>query len=586
MSSQPRSEDGEGRVIEGHLGLLVLAPGGMRSVELHRDSATVVGRVATADVFIDHSSVSRTHASLTLRADRVWLKDLGSRNGTTVNGQKLVDGEVEVRIGDQIAFGDVAAQLQHVRPTPTISRARLVEADEFDRLLIVEAERTMRFEHTFGFLRIDTGGDDAEARDQLMRVLRIIDLLTRRGPARFDALLPGCDREGAVALAHRIHALLPASRIGVAAYPGDAPSPETLATAAQLAMMRAERGGVAEALEAARVLQVGNHEIVVADPSMVRLFALIERVAESRMPVLIQGETGSGKEIVAEALHALGRRASKPLVTLNCAAIPEQLLESELFGHEKGAFTGAVTAKAGLIEQADGGTLFLDEIAEMALVTQAKLLRVLENYTIRRVGGVKEKQVDVRIVAASHKNVVAHVASGKFREDLFYRLNTVRLNVPPLRDRRGEIPLLAERFIAQAAKESGRARSLTVSNAAITALSAHDWPGNIRELRNVIRSAVMMTTGDVVDLAQLPTELATRRTPQHSSATASPDVVHIPLRPPIGIKAAVERLEREMIADAMREHGNNQTRAAAQLRITRQALAQKLAKYRVPQDEG
>jgi two-component system response regulator AtoC len=572
----------EGRV-DNSFGVLILAPGGMRSFELHRSRITIVGRVTTADICIDHPSISRSHANLWLEPDGVWLRDLGSRNGTTVNGTRLGEAGVRVGLGDQIGFGDVGAQLQLVRPTPTVSRAKWVDAEEFDRTLVVEAERTMRFGHTFGFLRIDTTGLTEDPREKITRTLRIIDVLTRRGPARFDVLLPGCDKEGAVGLAARIHAALPAVRIGAAAYPGDSPSPEALPTAAQLAMMRIERG-VGGALEAARVLQVGRHEIVVAEPAMVRLFALIERVADSRMPVLIHGETGSGKEIVAEALHALGSRASKPLVTLNCAAMPEQLLESELFGHERGAFSGAVTAKAGLLEQADGGTLFLDEIAEMALVIQAKLLRVLENFAIRRVGGIKEKQVDVRIVAASHTELAEQVSRGRFREDLFYRLNSVRLEVPPLRERRHEIPLLVERFVAQAAKESGRHPQLTVTPEALAMLVAHPWPGNIRELRNAIRRAVMMASGDIVDVEHLPAEVIVRRDAAPTMAPGSA-MIQIPLRPPIGIRAAVERVEREMIADAMREHSNNQTRAAAQLGITRQALAQKLAKYGMSKGE-
>jgi DNA-binding NtrC family response regulator len=330
---------------------------------------------------------------------------------------------------------------------------------------------------------------------------------------------------------------------------------------------------VAAAKDAARVLQIGEHEVVVADPAMVRLFALVERAAASAMPVIIHGETGSGKEIIATALHAMSTRAKQPLVRLNCAAMPESLLESELFGHERGAFSGATNAKVGLIEQANGGTLFLDEIAELTLATQAKLLRVLEDFSIRRVGGLQERRVEVRIVAASHRSLATQVASGAFREDLYYRLHSLVLEVPALRQRPREIPLLAERFALEAAKDAGR-NQLSLSADAVAALSRHTWPGNVRELRNAMRRAVVLAEGELVEVAHLPPEVLTPVAPTPAPVITTDEPI-----PSVGIREAVEQLERRMIDSALREHQGNQTRAAARLGITRQALAQKLAKY-------
>jgi DNA-binding NtrC family response regulator len=579
--------------VEGSVVLLVLAPGGIRSFELSRTGVSTVGRAPTSDVVIEHSSVSRNHAQLTPGPDGTRIRDLGSRNGTRVNGKRLGDAPVVVRVGDQISFGDIAAQIQLVRRLPTERLAQWLPPDEFDRALFVEAERALRFGLSLGFVRIDVGADAAtngELRPLMGQGLRLIDVVTARTSTRFDVMLPGCDKMAAVEIAQRIHEMLVARglsvKLGVAAYPGDAPSAESLPLAAQLALHGVDEGvGVAQ--EAARMLQIGRHEVVVAEPEMVRLFALVERAADSAMPVLIHGETGTGKEIVAEALHALGSRSNGPLVRINCAAVPENLLESELFGHERGAFSGAVATKPGLIEQADRGTLFLDEIAEMSPSLQAKLLRVLEDHTVRRVGAVSDKRVDIRLVAASHRDLTQQVARGLFRQDLLYRLNSLHLRVPPLRQRRREILLLAERFVAQAAKETNRPQ-LTLSPGAASALISYDWPGNIRELRNVMRQAVMLAETDVIDGAHLPEELRWSAPPEQGEHMEQiPDEtgrIELP-QANVSIKTAVEQLEKSMIMNALREHQGNQTRAAALLGISRQALKVKMEKYGITSEK-
>ncbi len=232
--------------------------------------------------------------------------------------------------------------------------------------------------------------------------------------------------------------------------------------------------------------------------AMQEVFDTVKRVAPAMANVLIQGESGSGKELVARAIHNSGPRKSKPFIPVNCTAIPEQLLESELFGHVKGSFTGAIADKKGLFEEANGGTIFLDEIGDLNLTLQAKLLRVIQDREIRAVGDSQIRQVDVRILAATHRDLKTMVAEGKFREDLFYRLNVLPVRVPPLRERPGDIPLLVESFIAKFAAQNN-SKVAGVTPAAMTALMAHPWPGNVRELENIIERAVVLSTEELID---------------------------------------------------------------------------------------
>ena len=230
---------------------------------------------------------------------------------------------------------------------------------------------------------------------------------------------------------------------------------------------------------------------------MQRVFTLIRKVAPTETTVLIQGESGTGKELAARALHLLSPRANKPLISVNCAAIPESLIESELFGHEKGAFTGAVSARTGLIEAADGGSLFLDEIGELPAEAQARLLRVLQESEIRRVGSTQSQKVNVRMIAATHRNLKAMTRTGEFREDLYYRLNVMQIRIPPLRERRGDVLGLASRFLKRQAEKLGRP-DLSLSPEAMQALERYRWPGNVRELENAIERASILTDTDVI----------------------------------------------------------------------------------------
>ncbi len=252
------------------------------------------------------------------------------------------------------------------------------------------------------------------------------------------------------------------------------------------------------------------------------VFKLVGRVARTDAPVLIVGESGTGKELVAKALHEYSPRRQKEMITINCGAIPENLLESELFGHEKGSFTGAIARRAGRFEQADGGTLFLDEIGDMPLFLQVKLLRVLQDGSFSRVGANEMLTTDVRIVAATHKKLAEEVTAGRFREDLYYRLNVVEIKIPPLRDRRDDIPLLAEYFLQRITRKNGMAR-IRISAEAITTLQSHQWPGNVRELENTIARACALATSQILLPADIP--LASAPVKSQAAFTAAMDLV-------------------------------------------------------------
>ncbi len=302
-----------------------------------------------------------------------------------------------------------------------------------------------------------------------------------------------------------------------------------------------------------------------ASSAMRRVISSIEQVAASDMSVLLVGETGVGKEVCAELVHRQSPRAANTFLRLNCSALPETLIESELFGYEKGAFTGATTARPGLIESANGGTVFLDEIAELPPAVQVKLLRVLDRRGVLRLGGRNEKNVDVRFVAATHKALDGEIAAGRFRQDLYYRLAGMAIRIPPLRERRDEIVPLAEGFLSAAARRQSRA-GVALSTDAIAALVRHPWPGNIRELRNAIERALVVCDGRLVDADHLSLDVET--TP-HGRPT-----VTIPR--PRTLSTEVEDLERNRIEAALETAGGNQSEAARQLGMSRGALLARL----------
>jgi DNA-binding NtrC family response regulator len=293
----------------------------------------------------------------------------------------------------------------------------------------------------------------------------------------------------------------------------------------------------------------------------------IEQVADTKTTVLITGESGTGKEMVARALHYNSLRRGKPFVALNCASIPDSLLESELFGHEKGAFTDASSRILGQFEAANGGTLFLDEIAELSAATQAKLLRVLQSKEFTRVGGTQTIEVDVRLITATNKNLEEAIRHKVFREDLYYRINVLPIHLSPLRERKEDIPSLVSHFLSKKAKEDGR-KAKTMNKEAMAYLMRYDWPGNVRELENVIEQAVLLSTGQVIGVGDLPMQLQTRRkTTTLKDRTADGQV---------SLLDAVRSFERDIIESALRKTNFIQTKTARLLGITRRILKYKM----------
>jgi two-component system response regulator AtoC len=311
---------------------------------------------------------------------------------------------------------------------------------------------------------------------------------------------------------------------------------------------------------------VGERPIVAASPAMIQVLEIVERAAEFKATVLLQGESGSGKEVLARAIHAQSPRRDEAFVAINCAAIPEALLESELFGHAKGAFTGADRSRRGLFAEADGGTLFLDEIGELPLPLQAKLLRVLQEEEVRPVGEAKPRRVDVRVIAATARDLELEVSGGRFREDLFYRLDVVRVKVPPLRERREDIPLLVDHFLGRTRGSLGKAVR-SIDDDALERLVDYAWPGNVRELENVLERAAILCRGERLAVADLPPNLTAAPAERRS---ASRD---------LSLRRARRALEARLIGEALEATGGNRTHAARLLGISHRALLYKLKEY-------
>jgi DNA-binding NtrC family response regulator len=311
---------------------------------------------------------------------------------------------------------------------------------------------------------------------------------------------------------------------------------------------------------------LSDESMVVEDPAMRALYRLVEKIAPGTINVVLLGETGVGKEIFAELIHQLSPRRERPLVRLNCSAFTDTLLESELFGHEKGSFTGATHAKRGLLESAEGGTVFLDEVGDLALPLQAKLLRVLEEHMVRRIGALQAIPIDVRFVSATNRNLEEEIARGRFRGDLYFRLGGVALTIPPLRERVAEIEPLAGRFLAHASRKEGRSAVPSLSPEALALLLRQRWPGNVRELRNVIERAVLLADGDVI-------------TPEHLPFGGP---LMSPTPEPGSLRGSVELAERERIIHALAACEGNQTEAAKMLGIARRTLINKVEQYGLP----
>jgi DNA-binding NtrC family response regulator len=548
-----------------HLSLVVVGDGVLATSALPSVGAVIIGRAADCDVRIDDQSISRNHAMLVLDPP-LRVVDQNSANGTWVQNHRVPPGNaVEIRVDEAFRLGSVTAIVQRRRAPPARAR-RLRTHEYFESRLEDECARAQR--HGLHFVVAHVAlADPADVETALARCLADVDIVAAYAPGELELLLVDTEPARGTAVLEAIEAALAArdiaARVGTAWYPRDGRDPSALAARA-----RGRAFG-----QVAVVPDTGD--IVVADEKMRSLHALVARVAAANISVLLQGETGVGKEVVAELIHRGSARAGKPFLKLNCAALTETLLESELFGHERGAFTGAIATKPGLLEVADGGVLFLDEVGELAQSTQAKLLRVLDERKLLRVGGTAPRAIDVRIVSATNRDLETEVQRGAFRLDLLYRLNALSIVIPPLRERAGEIIPLAKRFLVDVAAKHGRPVP-RLSEDAAALMRAYTWPGNVRELRNVVERALVLATSDVIDVHDLPHD-------KMRATLVAPPAAELPTasRPHDGDeRVAVD--ERQQILDALDACGGNQTHAARLLGVSRRTLINRLEKFALP----
>jgi two-component system, NtrC family, response regulator AtoC len=514
-------------------------------VEFPPRGSVVVGRDPDSDLQLGSGSVSRQHARLDMRGDHGSLVDLASRNGTFVNGEQLGADACRVERGDEVWFGSARMGLIAGALVPSSVRVVLLRAGLFARM----NERLARGEqlHVLA-LRLPErwfGHDD------------VVAWLPRLPADAYVAMLS--EDLLAVVSTAPLEGPIPPGEVGRVASDAATTSADALVAAAMRALSTRRIPGGAPAPEAP----------LFASEAMKRARDEATKIAPSNVGVLIIGETGVGKEVFARMIHERSGRTG-PLVSVNTAAMPEALVESELFGHERGAFSGAHAAKVGLIEAAQKGTLFLDEIGDLPLPLQAKLLRVLEDRSVRPVGSTQERKVDVRIIAATHTDLERAVQAGSFRQDLYFRLNACTLRIPPLRERRDEIPMLACKFLAQAVGDPSHRVLLPPATAEI--LHAYRWPGNVRELRNVIERGVA--------LAGLVPALLPEHLPDHvrTPMPIRPSGQLRAVDPTADVRDALKDYERERILEALEKTGGNRTEAAKVLGLPRRTLTYKLAK--------
>lgn len=545
-------------------------------IELPASGEIVVGRGADAGLRLADSEVSRAHLRLVISADDLTVTDLGSRHGTQVNGV-LVAGSRSVGTGDIIAVG--GALLVVRRRARSLVPQAVLSARVFERRLAEELARAADRDRELAVVVV--GPVDIPGKLDRPALLALIgDRLTvAESAAVLDGgmiavMLPELDENDAVL---RARELLAGSTVaaGVAVAPHDAVAADVLVTAARSAANAAEPGSILRASECVERLALGRHLVLVADPVTTEVYALVRRIARTGVPVQIRGETGSGKELIAAALHAFSPRAQQPFIAINCASIPESLAEAELFGHTRGAFTGAIGSREGQVEAASGGTLFLDEIADLSLTTQARLLRVLECGEVRRLGDNTSRPIDLRVVCASHKDLRAEVAAGRFRQDLYYRLGGALIELPPLRDRPRDLAVLAAAFIKDACARAGR-RILRLTPAAARAIAANPWQGNVRELRHALEYAVATAPDDVRELApwHLPSGPA-------GEAVAAPRPLAVATRQWQPIAEELAGLERLRMIEALRASAGVQVKAAELIAMPIRTFGTKVRRHAI-----
>ena len=526
-----------------------------RLVDVRDHPEVIIGRSRDATFVIDDDRVSRRHLRITCREATLFVEDLGSKNGSTLNGRKI-EGRVALHPGDQVVAGPVQVGVY------TGGAAEPIASEgELSTRLGAEVERAVRFKRPLAVVGVRLDGPPGARREAALRLasrLRRIDFAGEYAPGEYLLVLPETTRPQAEPLAAQLADLArEVAGVGAAARPAAVPDDGTTPDE----LIGAALGEIGRTVPAGADVAV----VVAEDAAMRALFELARRAAKSDVTVLLTGETGSGKEVAAAEIHRASARAAGPYVRINCASIPETLLESELFGHEKGAFTGADKRRIGFIERAHGGTLLFDEIGELPLGMQAKLLRVLEERRVLRVGGTEEVDVDLRFVAATNRDLEREVERGAFRQDLFFRLSAMTLRVPPLRERPRDLPLLAEHFAQRAAQAAGRP-AVQLTEGFLQALARYPWPGNVRELKNVVERAVILAGGAELTVRELPERLA----------LLAPATAASPLAP---MRERLDGLERQALQEALNAVGGNRTHAARRLGISRRALLYKLKKY-------
>lgn len=571
-----------------HALLIVYHSDGSEIVPLSRGASVVVGREAPADVAIPDRCLSRRHARFTLVSnEEVAVEDLGSTNGTRIGGVQVE--RATLRPGEEARLGTVTVAF-HVRSGVDAPLLGLEGEDVFHGAVEAEISRAKFFNRGFAVLIVRSSarpeGGLPRWYPSVRALLRPIDRAARYSADAVEILLPEVDREQALAMSRAIvepRAGEPALLCGVALFPGAAASAEEMLsvawesarsadTEAPVRVASTESTRIIEPATGARAASEGD--IVAESPVMRSVVETTLRLARAAIPVFLHGETGSGKEVLARLLHDAGPRRGKPLICVNCGAIPQTLVESTLFGHERGAFTGAVQHR-GIFEAADGGTVFLDEIGDLPAPAQAALLRVLETKRITRVGSTKEIAVDVRVVAATHRDLEAMCSTGAFRSDLYYRLSVMVVEIPPLRERREDIGPLTRRFLALTSRGSDRpVRGIDAE--ALSLLERYAFPGNVRELNNAIERAVVIAEGDVITARDLPARMRAA-----APAAAAPVAAEVsPSVPPPqrtgSLKERLERVEAEIIVEALREASWSQTEAARRLDVPLRTMQHKI----------
>lgn len=528
------------------------------------------------DIVLSHDSISRRHLSLRFGSS-VEVSDLGSTNETTLFGAPLRPHEwVALRPGDLLVVGGEALVMLHdddARSVPIRRSGLSIDALNDDGARVAICARVASSGSAAGDAGSSDDADGVNWLDVLAGALLARDQLVVLGEREAALVLVDRTEEQAERVARTLEEHL--FRLHTPATIRFRPSPAAAESAGGRGRGRASDDSFDPRATAQRVTMRPPRPVV-RDPQMVKLFDLVDEIAPTQVNVLISGETGVGKDVVARTIHDRSPRSRLPFLSLNCSALPETLLESELFGYERGAFTGAVSTKQGLLETAEGGTVFLDEVGEMPLATQSKLLRVLEDRTVRRVGGLKPNPVDMRIVAATNRDLAKAIADGGFRADLFYRLNGLSIVVPPLRERTREIGALTDHFLATAAVNLGRPTP-ALSLEARSCLEAYAWPGNIRELRNVVERAVLLARGGTISAELLPAEISGPPLDSAGGLGAEKIPNESELDP---------LLEKAQIVDALAKCSGNQTRAAQMLGITRRVLIKRIERYNLPRPRG